>query len=222
MTENEILNELKSLATDDHLNKMKGFGIDVNKAYGVKVPLIRNLAKRVGMNHDLAMELRKSPIHEARLMASMIADYKKLTEEDFDAWVSEFYSWDLCDGTCSLLGKTPFARNKIDEYADNQSEFVKRTAFVLMCYFAVHEKKLPDDYFYPFFEIIEKQAWDNRNFVRKAVNWALRQIGKRNAALRVKAIETAERIKLQDTPSARWIANDALRELRKPLNSKGE
>lgn len=216
MTVNETLTELKSLATENHLNKMKGFGIDTGEAYGVKVPLIRNLAKRVGKNHELAMELRKSSVHEARLMASMIADYKKLSEEDFDAWVSEFRSWDICDGTCGLLGKTSFARKKIDEYADNQGEFVKRTAFVLMCYFAVHEKKLPDEFFYPFFEIIEEQAWDNRNFVKKAVNWALRQIGKRNANLRVKAIETAERIKLQDTPSARWIANDALRELRKP------
>ena len=215
MTVNEILNELKSLGTEDHLRKMKGFGIDADEAYGVKVPLIRGLAKLIGKNHELAMELRKSPVHEARLMASMIADHKLLTESDFDDWVSEFRSWDICDGTCSLLGKTPFARKKIDEYADNQSEFVKRTAFVLMCHFAVHEKKLPDDFFYPFFEIIENQAWDNRNFVKKAVNWALRQIGKRNANLREIAIETAERIKLQDTPSARWIASDALRELRK-------
>lgn len=115
--------------------------------------------------------------------------------------------------TVCCLKKRHSQGEKIDEYAENQSEFVKRTDFVLMCYFAVHEKKLPDEFFYPFFEIIEKEAWDNRNFVKKAVNRALRQIGKRNTNLRENAIKTAERIKLQDTPSARWIANNALREL---------
>ena len=214
MTVNDVLNELKALSSEDYFMRMNRFGIHFNEAYGVKVPDIRKLAKRVGKNHPLAMELRKTNVHEAQAMAPMIADYKLISESDFDDWVNDFKSWDICDGTCNLLGKTSFARDKIDEYADNQSEFAKRTAFVLMCYFAVHEKMKPDDYFYPFFDLIEREASDNRNLVRKAVNWALRQIGKRNVHLRMKAIETAEKILLQNTASARWIARDALRELR--------
>ena len=214
MDVNEVIQELKKLSTPEHFSNYARFGIPDKNALGVKVPDIRKLAKKIGKNHPLAMELWKSDVHEAKVLAPMIADAKLITEEDFDWIVSTFYSWDLCDGSCRMLSETLFAEIKITEYADSQDEFVKRTAFVLMCSFAVHHKEKPDEFFYPLFELIEREAWDNRNFVRKAVNWALRQIGKRNDHLRLKAIETAERIKLQDTSSARWIANDALRELR--------
>ena len=194
---------------------MAHLGIETNTALEVSIPNLRKLAKKIGKNHSLAEELWwKTDIHEAHILASFIADAIKITENDFDRIVKQFDSWDVCDLSSEILSKTIFAETKMIQYSDNQEVFVKRTSFVLMCYFAVHFKQKPDDFFYPLFEIIEKEAWDDRNFVRKAVNWALRQIGKRNEHLRLKAIETAERILMQDTKSARWIAKDALRELR--------
>lgn len=214
MTVDEIIQELRNLSTPEHLKKFAYFGIPDVKALGVKTPDIRNVAKKLGKNHQLGFELWKTDIHEARMLASMLMDGKLLTNDEFDALVADFDSWDVCDCACGMLYLSSFAEQKVKEYADNQEEFVKRTAFVLMCAFAVHDKKKPNDFFLPFLQLIEREAWDNRNFVRKAVNWALRQIGKRNETLRLKAIETAERIKLQNTSPARWIANDALRELK--------
>lgn len=216
MAVNEILIELKSLSTSDHLSRIAYFGIDNSKALGVKVPLLRQLAKKTGKNHELALELWKTDIHEARLLASMIEIPSLITETQFDTWVDDFDTWDICDQCCSVLGKTPFSLQKINEYSNRPEEYVKRTAFVLMCEQAVHHKDVVNEQFYQFLDIIEREAWDERNFVRKAVNWSLRQIGKRNEILRIKAIETGERILHQDSKSARWIANDALRELNNP------
>jgi len=216
MTVEEILLELKSLSTPDHFNKMSHFGIDNTKALGVKVPLIRQIAKKSGKNHELGLELWKTDIHEARLLATMIENPKMITEKQFDSWVADFDSWDICDQSCSLLGQTKFSLQKIEEYSLRPEEYVKRTAFVLMCEQAVHHKNVENELFCHFFEIIEREAWDDRNFVRKAVNWAVRQIGKRNEILRLKAIETCERLLLQDSKSARWIAKDAIRELNNP------
>lgn len=210
----EIINELNELSTPEHFAKLSRFGINDRKALGVKVPLLRQLAKNVGKNHDLALKLWATEIHEARILASMIEDPKYITTEQFDNWVGDFDSWDMCDLCCGLLVRTPFALDKIYEYSSDNKEFVKRTAFVLMCAWVVYDKKAEDAFFVPFFDLIEKEACDNRNFVRKAVNWALRQIGKRNEALRLKAIESGERILKQDSKSAHWIASDALRELR--------
>jgi 3-methyladenine DNA glycosylase AlkD len=213
MTANEVLIELKALSTPDHFAKLAHFGITDTNAYGVKVPLIRQLAKTIGKNHELALELWKTGGHEARLLATMIDKKEMITETQFDAWVNDFNSWDICDQSCSLLGQTPFSIQKINEYSTRTEEYIKRTAFVLMCEQALHHKKVDNEQFYAFLQIIEREAWDERNFVRKAVNWALRQIGKRNETSRIMAIETAERIMLQGTKSARWIATDALREL---------
>jgi 3-methyladenine DNA glycosylase AlkD len=209
----EVLNELKSLATTDHFAKLAHFGINDAKALGVKIPLLRQLARRIGKDHELALELWDTNVHEARLLASMIEDPKDINEKQFDTWVNDFDSWDICDQCCNTLGKTSFSLQKIDEYSALSDEFVKRTAFVLMCDQAVHHKDVENEQFYHFFDLIEREAWDERNFVRKAVNWALRQIGKRNEELRIKAIETCEQILFQSSKSARWIANDALREL---------
>ncbi len=210
----DVITELKSHATPEHFAKLAHFGIDNSKALGIKIPLLRQLAKKIGINHDLALELWTTEIHEARILASMIENPKAITEKQFDSWVNDFDSWDLCDQCCSLLVKTPFVLQKIDFYSFADEEFKKRTAFVLMCALVIYDKKVKDDFFYPFLAIIEREAWDERNFVRKAVNWALRQIGKRNETLRLKAIETAEHILNQESKSARWIANDALRELK--------
>jgi 3-methyladenine DNA glycosylase AlkD len=214
MTSQEILSELKALSTPEHFAKLSYFGIKDDKALGVKVPLIRQLAKNIGKNHELALGLWKTEIHEARLLATMIDDPKLVTEDQFDSWVSEFNSWDICDQCCGLLIKTPYALSKIEVSSAAKEEFVKRTAFVLICALVIYDKKAKDESFYRFFELIEREAWDDRNFVRKAANWALRQIGKRNEALRLKAIESAERIMNQCSKSARWIATDALRELK--------
>ena len=227
MTPKEVLIALKSLSTSDHLAKLSHFGINDSTALGIKIPFLRQLAKEIGKNHDLALQLWDTGIHEARLLASMIEDPKMISEFQFDAWVNDFNSWDICDQCCSVLGKTEFSLRKIEEYSTRPEEFVKRTAFVLMCDMAIHHMKVENEVFCHFLDIIEREAWEDRNFVRKAVNWAVRQIGKRNEVLRLKAIETCERIMNQDTKSARWIAKDALRELNTKeiilrINKKGK
>ncbi|MBP1663429.1 MAG: hypothetical protein H6Q19_569 [Bacteroidetes bacterium] len=213
MKVDEIISDLHKLACEDHYNKLSKFGIPDNKALGVKMPDLRRLAKKIGKNQETGFALWKTDIHEVRLLASMIMDGRLLKENEFDSLVYDFDAWDICDCTCIMLQPSVFARNKIDEYADSQYEYVKRAAFVLICQFAIHDKKKNDDFFLPLLKIIEREASDDRNFVKKAVNWALRQTGKRNEYLRIKAIETANNILKQNTKSARWIANDAIREL---------
>jgi 3-methyladenine DNA glycosylase AlkD len=214
MNKDEVLIEIKLLSTPDHFSKLAHFGINDSKALGVKIPLLRQLAKKLGKNHELALELWSSEVHEARLLATMIDDSKLVTESQFDSWVGDFNSWDICDQCCGLLSKTPYALSKIEIYSTSKDEFVKRAAFVLICALVINNKRAHNELFTPFFSIIEREAWDNRNFIKKAVNWALRQVGKRNEILRIQAIECAERILKQEHKSARWIASDALRELR--------
>ena len=210
----EIIDILKERSNDKYKAGMKRFGIADEFALGIPLPELRKIAKLIKTDHALALDLWKTKIHEALLLASMIADPKQLTEGQADSWVHDFYSWDVCDQVCgNLLDKTSFAPDKAREYSASEKEFVKRAGFVLMAEFAVNNKKAPDEAFRPFFAIMEREAWDDRNFVKKAVNWALRQIGKRNDNLRVEAMETARRILVQNTKSARWIAIDALNEL---------
>jgi 3-methyladenine DNA glycosylase AlkD len=213
ITVNEIIIKLKLLSTSDHYVKLAHFGIKDENALGVKMPDLRRFAKEIGKNHELALELWAIGIHEARLLAILIENPKYVSEDQFNIWVHDFDSCDICDQCCSLLAKTPFTLQKINSYSIEKEEFVKRTAFVLICALVINDKKSEDVFFYPFFDLIEREAWDERNFVRKAVNWALRQIGKRNETLRLKAIECAERILNQGTKSSRWIASNALREL---------
>ena len=172
MEAKDVIEELKSLSTPEHYAKLSHFGIKSDNALGVKIPLVRALAKKIGKNHDMALVLWKTEIHEARILASFVEDPKLVDEKQFDVWVGDFDSWDLCDLSSDLLVKTPFALRKIDEYSSHTEEFVKRTAFVLMCQLAVHDKKMTNEMFCPFFDIIERESWDERNFVRKAVNWA--------------------------------------------------
>jgi len=216
MKSREVISELRSRANPADLQGMARFGISTKGALGgSSVPYLRWLAKRLGKDHRLAAELWASGIHEARLLAGMLDDPAQVTEEQMEAWGSEFDSWDVVDGVCgSLFDKTPFAYCKAVEWSSRDDEFVKRAAFVLMAMLAVHDKKAPDTSFDPFLPIIEREAGDRRNFVRKSVNWALRQIGKRNQALNAKAIAAAQRIQASGVRSARWVASDALRELR--------
>ena len=193
---------------------MLRFGVDNSRALGVRIPEVRRIAKDHKKNHQLALQLWDTGVHEARIMASIIDDPVQVTEEQFDAWTMDFYSWDLCDQVCgNLFDRTPFAVAKAIAYSERPEEYVKRAGFVLMAEYAMHQKKAADEVFLLFFPVIEREAYDSRNFVKKAVNWALRQIGKRNASLKTEAIATANRILLQDSKAAKWIAQDALKEL---------
>lgn len=193
---------------------MARFGSNPKNAYGVPIPVLRQIAKETGKNHLLAQRLWSSGVHEARILASMIDSPENVTEEQMESWVEEFDTWDICDQCCSnLFDKTGFAVRKATEWSKRDEEFVKRAGFVLMATMAVHDKNAEDETFLKFLPIIKKGAVDERNFVKKAVNWALRQIGKRNQNLNGYAIKAARDIKNMDSKSAKWIASDAIREL---------
>lgn len=211
----EIIRELKKQAVPANKSGMARFGINTTTALGVSIPKLRALAKKLGKSHELAQALWRTKIHEARLLACFVDEPVAVTPRQLESWVRDFDSWDLCDQCCSnLFDKTTFAFEKAIELSEHREEFVKRTGFVLMACLAVHDKKRPDKDFLKFFPIIKREATDERNFVKKAVNWALRQIGKRSPGLRRAAMKTAEEIQMLDSKSAKWIAGDAIRELK--------
>ncbi len=188
-----ILKRLKSLSNPKAVEGMARFGINPKHTYGVSIPKLRALAKEIGKNHLLARQLRSSRIHEARILAGMIDEPARVTEAQMERWVKDFDSWDVCDQVCSnLFDRTPFAYKKAVEWSARDEEFVKRAGFVLMAALSVHDKKAHDDDFVKFLPIIKREAIDDRNFVKKAANWALRQIGKRNKRLNAAAIKTAK------------------------------
>jgi 3-methyladenine DNA glycosylase AlkD len=196
---------------------MGRFGIDTRNALGVAVTELRGLARRIGRDHDLAAALWRSEIHEARLLATMVDEPSSVTEAQMERWVSDLTSWDLCDQLCgNLFDKTPFAFDTALGWSGREEEFVKRAGFALMASLAVHRKDVGDSRFEAFFPAISAQATDDRNYVKKAVSWALRQIGKRSPELHRKAIATARQIGRIDARAARWIARDVLRELESP------
>lgn len=210
----DILQQLKSLSNPEAVAGMARFGINPNNTYGVSIPALRKIARETGKDHALAQKLWQSGIHEARILAGMVDEPEKVTEEQMESWTMDFDSWDVCDQVCSnLFDKTDFAYQKAHEWSGRKEEFVKRAGFVLMATLAVHDKRASDKEFLKFLPIIKREAVDDRNFVKKAVNWALRQIGKRNLNLNNAAIETAKEIQKIDSKAARWIASDALREL---------
>lgn len=210
----EILAELRAHGSPANVAGMARYGINPKSTLGVSVPALRGMAKKIGRDHALALALWKTGIHEARSLAGLIDEPAKVTEAQLERWAKDFDSWDVCDGVCSnLFDRTPFARDKAIEWSARREEFVKRAGFVLMAALAVHDKKAPDALFRKFLPLIERESTDERNFVKKAVNWALRQIGKRNRALNRDAIAAARRIRRIDSKAARWIAADALREL---------
>lgn len=212
-TTQRIVAELKRLGNKKDALGMQRFGIR-GELLGVSIYKLRPLAKQIGTNHQLALDLWKTGVHEARLLAVFLDDSEKVTEKQMDDWAKDFDSWDVCDqATTSLFDLTPLAYKKVSEWSGREEEFVKRAAFAMIAGLAVHDKKASDEKFIALLPIIEREAWDDRNFVKKAVNWALRNIGKRNATLNKAAIASAKRIQAQGTRSARWIASDALREL---------
>jgi 3-methyladenine DNA glycosylase AlkD len=215
LTAEEIVREMRALANPANREGMARFGIDASAALGVTVPRIRSIARRAGKSQRLAEELWATGIHEARLLASMVGDPQTITRSTMDRWARDFNSWDVCDSCCcNLFDRTPYAWAKIEKWAANNREYVRRAAFATLAGIAVHDKAAEDQRFLDSLVLIETWAFDDRNFVRKAVNWALRNIGKRNAQLLPAAIASAERIRAQGSRPARWIAADALRELR--------
>jgi len=210
----QILEQLKAMANPANVAGMARYGINPHKPLGVSMPSLRAIAHTEKPNHRLALQLWESGFHEARILAALVADPKLVDEELMERWVIDFDSWDVCDQVCSnLFDKTPLAYLKAIEWGGRQEVYVKRAGFVLMAALAVHDKRASDQEFEPFFPVILRESCDERNFVKKAVNWALRGIGKRNKALNIQAIRLAEQIADLDSRTARWIARDALKEL---------
>ncbi len=209
------LRELKRLGERRNVEGMARFGIVAKNVYGVSKPRLDELARKIGRNHSLGLELWETGNHDARILAGMIAERKLVTGKQMERWVRDFDNWDVCDGTCCHLFVFAMpAWQKAHAWGRRKKEFQKRAGFALAAFLACHDKKATDAQFRKYLEVIEREAWDQRNFVRKAVNWALRNIGKRNLALNRSAIASAERIAMQGSHAARWIAADALRELK--------
>ena len=210
----DVLNKLQSKAQPEQLKGMAKYGMAVEQRLGVSVPDMRKLAKEIGRDHKLALDLWKTGIADAKILASMIDDPKMLDEKQMEEWVKDIDSWDVGDQVCmNLFEKSPLAWKKVDDWSMRDEEFVKRTAFGLLACLAWHDKKADDDDFLDLFYVFARGAMDERNAVKKAVSWALRNIGKRNLALNKAAVNEANRISLLNSKSARWIASDVTREL---------
>ncbi|EEG76828.1 DNA alkylation repair protein [Dethiobacter alkaliphilus] len=210
----EVVERLTAMSRPEAVEGMARFGITPQKVYGVSIPDLRRMAKEIGTDRELAARLWQDETRETRILASMVDDPRQVTEEQMDAWALEFDYWEICDQVCSnLFGRTELAYKKCFDWSKAKEEFVKRAGFVLMARLAVTEKEAPDAKFALFMSLIKDGADDERNYVKKAVNWALRQIGKRNYSLNKLALETAQEIGEMPQTSARWIARDAIREL---------
>jgi len=215
MTIDGIMEYLKAMANPENVAGMARFGINPRNTLGVSMKVLRKLAKEIGRDHDMALSLWRSDMHEARILAGLIDLPNLVTEAQMETWANDLDSWDVCDCLCmNLFRKTPYAYRKAIEWSGRNEEFVKRAGFALMATLAVHDKGQSDAVFQEFLLLIENEVTDERNFVKKAVNWALRQIGKRSINLNGLAIEIAGRIKRFESKAARWTAADALRELR--------
>ncbi|MBK9156453.1 MAG: DNA alkylation repair protein [Chloracidobacterium sp.] len=221
MTADEIIEELRALSDPAKIADLERYAIKTPKWFGIRTPELklfaREVKKLVPDRHTMALELWKSGIYDVRAVAFMIDDPKRVTPEQMDAWAADFDNWATVDGTCSyLFCRTPYAYEKAFEWAERDPEFEKRAGFAMMAYLAVHDKKAANEKLAEFLPVIERHSDDGRNFVKKAVNWALRQIGKRNTILNGLARESAQRIKDSGSSAGRWIASDALRELESP------
>ena len=214
MTSEEALAELRSQANEKHAAGMAHFGIAGANTLGISLPTLRAIAKRAGRDHALAEQLWQSGIHEARILVGMVDDPAKVTKRQMNRWAKDFDSWDVVDGVCDLFVKTPYAYEKAHAWSSHRKEYVKRAAFTMIAYLTYRDKKAPDRDILQFLPVIRREAGDDRNFVKKAVNWALRNTGKRNRRCNAIAIKCAEQIRADATRSGRWIAADALRELR--------
>jgi 3-methyladenine DNA glycosylase AlkD len=210
----EVMAQLKSMGEPKNVEGMKRFGIKSENNFGNSVTYLRNFAKKIGKDHELAVKLWESGIRDARMVAACIENPETVSEEQVDKWVRDLDSWDICDHCCGhFFDKTPFAYKKVREWTKSNELFVKRAGFSLIAWLAVHDKKKDDFEFVDFLKIIERESTDERNYIRKSVNWALRQIGKRNIDMNKKALELSRKIQKIDSKTAKWIASDAIREL---------
>lgn len=214
MTVDEIIKYFEDHKDEEYAKGAERFGILGGKILGVRHPEIKKLAKKIKKDHELALKLMDHELHEARLLAPLIAVPEMLSWDEADEWVKHFYSWDLVDNASGLFARTYFAHEIALQWCENEEEFIRRTGLVTLVAITVHDKKANDEYIESFLQVAEKYAFDDRNFVKKAVNWLIRQIGKRNLYLNEKAIEVAERMSYLPLKSAKWIAKDALRELK--------
>jgi 3-methyladenine DNA glycosylase AlkD len=207
--------ELKRHGKKRNVEGMARYGIRAKKVFGVSKPNQDAIARKIGKNHMLGEQLWRTGIHDARILGMLISEAEKVTSPQMERWVKEFDNWDVCDGTCChLFVDADGAWGKAFAWSKREREFEKRAGFALAAFLVVHDKDAGNGKFQEFLKAIEREAWDERNFVRKAVNWALRNIGKRNVALNRAAIRCAERIRSQEHSAAKWIAADALRELK--------
>lgn len=213
-----VIAELKTLSDPSKISlKEQKFGICANNSLGVYQKDLKRLAKEIGQDNKLALELYESGIYEARILCSKIFSPRDITEELMETWASEFENWEICDSFCmGFFARSDLALSKAIEWSNRDEEFVKRAGFVIMAAYGFAHKEADNHTFTQFFPIIKREVNDSRLYVKKAVNWALRNIGKRNSDLKKQALELAYEILEEDTKSARWIANDAIRELKKP------
>lgn len=218
MNADDIIARLRALANPANATGMARYGINPEGVLlGVSMPILRAMAKEIGKDHKCALALWDCGIHEARILASLVDNHREVLPEQMEEWVSGFDSWDVCDQVCSnLFQKTPYAIQKALTWSKREEVFVKRAGFVLMARIAIADKKAPDELFEQFYPLIKSESGDDRPMVRKAVNWAIRQIGKRNLNLNGKAVELSREIRLSGTKAGRWITADALRELTGP------
>lgn len=214
MTYDQVLSELKAVADPDSLAGMARFGITPARALGVRLPALRRLARRIGTDRAFAARLWEEGVRETQILASMVDDPAQVTEDQMESWAAELSYWEICDQVCmNLFARAPLAWTKAEEWSARPEEFVKRAGFVLIACLAVSDKGAADSAFERFFPLIEGHSDDDRAYVRKAVNWALRQIGKRNPKLWRQAVTVARRLASGDNRTARWIGRDALKEL---------
>lgn len=212
-TAEEIVAYLRGLASEENRAGMKRYGIKVDRALGIPHGVQRDIAKKIKKNHERAFALWASAITEARFIAALTADPKRFTPDDARAWASEFDSWDIVDGVSDLFVDTDHWKDLIAEFAGDEREFVRRTAFAMMAWSVVHRKNEPETTFLAFLPLIEHHARDGRNFVKKAVSWALRSIGKRSATLNAAALALAETLAASGDRTARWIGRGAVKDL---------
>lgn len=211
----DVLDALKEVADSEDINMMSSFGINATNALGVRMPAIRKIAKQLKTNHSLGLKLYQTGIHEAKILGPMLLDAKKISNAEFDLIVYGFDSWDVCDQACGgVLIKSSLATQKVFQYATDDREYVRRASFTLMTYHFVKSKKYDDSQIEFFLLLAEKYAFDDRNFVKKAISWALRQMGKSlNGKHRLLVLDVCYRIKEQNSRAAKWIASDVIREL---------
>ncbi len=215
-TAGDAIAHLRALASEENRAGMARFGINTATALGVGNTTLRQIARRMKRNHVRALDLWASGIREARLLAAFTDEPARVTREQCRTWAADFDSWEIVDGVSDLFADTPFWRELIDDFAADEREFIRRTAFAMLAWAAVHLKNEPDATFAAYLPLIERHADDPRNFVRKAVNWALRQIGKRSMALHAPALALAEKLAASTDRTERWIGRDAAKELSDP------